>query len=363
MASLTFESVEKRFGDVTAVRDLSMLIADGEFVVLLGPSGCGKSTTLLMVAGLEEPESGLVKIGDRVVNYLPPQKRDVAMVFQSYALYPHLSVAQNVEFGLRYRNHSKKTRGVLVDDICTRLGIGDVLTRLPEELSGGQRQRVAVARAIVRRPQAYLLDEPLSNVDAQLRSLLRRELKELHREFGGTFLYVTHDQAEAMSLGDRIAIMRNGEILQVGTPEEVYHEPQNTFVAGFLGSPPMNLLSASVEADGENKVVVVGSWRIPADGIAADIAGQELLFGVRPEDVRLNDQRNESEAIGNSIVRMSEYLGSEQIVVVSEESQQDLTARSDSPRRIRPEETVSVGTVGGRRYLYRADTGGLLAIW
>ncbi|QDT36323.1 ABC transporter ATP-binding protein [Stratiformator vulcanicus] len=249
MSSLTLTDVSKTFGragrdphPVHAVEEVSLTIADGEFLVLLGPSGCGKSTLLRMIAGLEEVTAGSIKLGDRDVTHAEPKDRDVAMVFQNYALYPHMSVENNLGFALRMRGDSKAAIRSRVEETAVLLGLGDLLHRKPRELSGGQMQRVAVGRAIVRQPAAFLFDEPLSNLDAALRDQLRRELKSLHQRLKATMVYVTHDQTEAMTLGDRIAVMNGGTVQQVGPPAEVYDRPANTFVAGFIGSPPMNLL-------------------------------------------------------------------------------------------------------------------------
>jgi multiple sugar transport system ATP-binding protein len=238
--------VTKRFGDVVAVDDLTLEIADREFLVLLGPSGCGKSTALRMIAGLEDATSGTIRIGDTVVNDIEPRDRDIAMVFQSYALYPHMTVARNIEFPLKSRHVEKSERDSLVKDAAESLGLSALLDRKPAELSGGQRQRVALARAIVRRPAAFLMDEPLSNLDAKLRVQTRAELVELQRELAATIVYVTHDQVEAMTMGHRIAILNDGRLQQVAPPQEVYLAPANLFVARFIGNPPMNTVEASV---------------------------------------------------------------------------------------------------------------------
>src|SRR5574337_1572735 len=243
MATVTFEHVWKRYsGDVVAVNDLSLEVQDEEFLVLVGPSGCGKTTSLRMIAGLEEISEGTLMIGDRVVNDLAPKDRDVAMVFQSYALYPHLSVYDNLAFGLKLRKTPKDEIKARVDEAAALLGIQELLNRKPRQLSGGQRQRVAVGRAIVRKPQVFLFDEPLSNLDAKLRVAMRAELKKLHDRLQATVVYVTHDQVEAMTMGDRIVIMKDGLIHQVGAPLEVYAAPRNQFVAGFIGSPAMNFI-------------------------------------------------------------------------------------------------------------------------
>ena len=243
MSRVALSGITKRFDAVVAVDDLTLEIEDREFLVLLGPSGCGKSTALRMIAGLEDPTAGTIRIGDRIVNDVDPKDRDIAMVFQSYALYPHMTVRRNIEFPLRSRHVDKRDRQERVTEAAASLGLTELLDRKPAQLSGGQRQRVALARAIVRRPSAFLMDEPLSNLDAKLRVQTRAELIELQRALEATIVYVTHDQVEAMGLGDRIAVLSEGRIQQIGTPDEIYHQPANTFVATFVGSPPMNLLT------------------------------------------------------------------------------------------------------------------------
>ena len=289
---VALESVEKRFGDVVAVRDLDLQVRAGEFLVLLGPSGCGKSTVLRLVAGLEEPTAGRILIDGRDVTDVDPKDRDVAMVFQSYALYPHLSVRRNIEFPLRARGVERAQRDRLVLDAAHALALDDLLERKPAQLSGGQRQRVALARAIVRRPRAFLMDEPLSNLDAQLRVGMRAELVELHAQLGITVLYVTHDQTEAVTMGDRIAVMVAGTLQQLGTPEEVHDAPANAFVAGFVGSPPMNVVPATVhDEDGQLVAEVDGGRVVLPDAAAAAVrrAGlQTASIGIRPASLRLS---------------------------------------------------------------------------
>ncbi len=250
MASVSLQKLDKSYGDARIVRGIDLEIADGELVVLVGPSGCGKSTTLRMVAGLESVTGGTVRIGAKVVNALPPRERDIAMVFQDYALYPHKTVRENMGFSLKVRGVAKAEAERRIDEAARMLGISHLLDRRPGQLSGGQRQRVAMGRAIVRRPQVFLFDEPLSNLDAKLRGEVRTEIKRLHQTLGTTILYVTHDQVEAMTLADRIVILRGGDIEQVGTPDEVYNRPSSVFVGGFIGSPAMNFAKARVEAAG-----------------------------------------------------------------------------------------------------------------
>ncbi|MEP7059247.1 MAG: sn-glycerol-3-phosphate ABC transporter ATP-binding protein UgpC [Actinomycetota bacterium] len=282
MAEVTWDHVTKQFDDVTAVQDLTLTAADGEFLILVGPSGCGKTTALRMVAGLEQVTSGTIRIGDRVVNHVTPRDRDIAMVFQNYALYPHMSVYKNLAFGLKERKTPKVEIERRVREVGETLGLTDLMKRRPAQLSGGQRQRVAMGRALVREPVAFLMDEPLSNLDAKLRVQMRAELKRLHQSLGVTTVYVTHDQVEAMTLGDRIVVMANGKVQQIGRPQDVYRAPANLFVAGFIGSPPMNLVRASV-TDGQ---IQAGTMRIPAPAGATG----EVALGFRPEDLELVEE-------------------------------------------------------------------------
>ena len=291
MATIEFDRVSKRFGSLTVVRDFSLTVADQELLTLVGPSGCGKSTTLNMLAGLEDPTQGLIRIDGKIVNDIPSGKRDIAMVFQSYALYPHMTVRENIGFGLKVRGMPSADINRRVDEAARILGIGQLLDRRPRELSGGQRQRVALGRALTRNPKAFLLDEPLSNLDAQLRTQMRAELKLLFRRVGGTVVYVTHDQAEAMTLSDRLVVMKDGEIQQVGTPLDVYNAPANTFVARFLGSPAINLIAGRLQA--ENGAVSLHAdgfaWPLPARlaSLATRSGAAEAILGVRPEDVAM----------------------------------------------------------------------------
>ncbi len=296
MADVLLRDVVKRYGPVEVVKQLSLSIADGEFLVLVGSSGCGKSTTLRMVAGLEHPDAGDVVIGDRRVNDVAPKDRDIAMVFQNYALYPHLSVYDNIGFSLSLRKAPRAEIQQRVTLAADMLGLGALLQRKPKELSGGQRQRVALARALVREPQVFLMDEPLSNLDAQLRGQTRTEIKRLHQQIRTTVIYVTHDQVEAMTMGDRIAVMRGGVIVQLDTPKQIYRKPNCVFVAGFIGSPSMNFLSAGVsKRDEANWTLTVEGQSIalgvhPA-GVLADWAGDRVLLGIRPESLILPDRR------------------------------------------------------------------------
>ena len=292
MAQIAYEKVSKVYDDgTTAVHDLDLRIEDGELMVVVGPSGCGKTTALRMLAGLEEISAGEIRIGDRVVNDLTPKERDIAMVFQSYALYPHMTVEQNLAFGLKLRKLPKPEVQKRVQEAAEILEIDDFLKRKPRALSGGQRQRVAMGRAIVREPQAFLMDEPLSNLDAKLRVQMRAEIHQLQRRLGVTTLYVTHDQVEAMTMGDRVAVMRDGHLQQVDTPQALYESPVNEFVAGFIGSPAINLVEAQLERDEGGVWVSFGGHRLLVDeqlvrnkSILADYVGRRVVLGIRPED-------------------------------------------------------------------------------
>jgi multiple sugar transport system ATP-binding protein len=289
MASVTYDHVTKRFGDVIAVNDLSIEIADKEFLVFVGPSGCGKTTSLRLLAGLEEISDGNIYIGDRLVNDVAPKDRDIAMVFQSYALYPHMSVYDNMAFGLKLRKTPRAEIDRRVKEAAGILGIQELLDRKPKQLSGGQRQRVALGRAIVREPAVFLMDEPLSNLDAKLRVATRAELSKLHQRLETTFIYVTHDQMEAMTMGTRIAVMRDGILQQVDTPQTLYNAPGNIFVAGFIGSPAMNFFDVTITGAKDEMYIDGGTFKvqIPASKGAAyaDYLGKQVVLGVRPEDI------------------------------------------------------------------------------
>jgi multiple sugar transport system ATP-binding protein len=291
MASVTLDRVTKRFGEVTAVNNVTIEVMDREFLVLVGPSGCGKSTTLRLVAGLEELTDGNIYIGDRLVNDVAPKDRDIAMVFQSYALYPHMSVYDNLAFGLKLRKTPKKEIERRVQEAAELLAIGELLDRKPKQLSGGQRQRVALGRAIVREPKVFLMDEPLSNLDAKLRVQTRAELIRLHERLQTTVIYVTHDQTEAMTMGSRIAVLRDGVLQQLGVPQEVYDNPSNMFVAGFIGSPAMNFFDAKVAGSADDMTIELGgggiALNVPPDRRSkyVDYLGKDIIFGLRPEDM------------------------------------------------------------------------------
>ena len=289
MSSVTYQNVGKRFGDVEVIHDMNVVIEDKEFVVFVGPSGCGKSTLLRLLAGLEEISEGQILIGDRVVNDVPPKDRDIAMVFQSYALYPHMSVYDNMAFGLRLRKTPKAEIDRRVKEAADILGLEHLLDRKPKQLSGGQRQRVAVGRAIVREPSVFLMDEPLSNLDAKLRVTARAEISKLHKRLGTTFIYVTHDQVEAMTMGDRILVVKDGYLQQIDSPRTLYEEPRNVFVAGFIGSPSMNFFDATLVSEEGNLWIDAGDFRLPVPDDRrrpfSDYEGKEVVLGIRPENI------------------------------------------------------------------------------
>jgi ABC-type sugar transport system ATPase subunit len=345
LGRVAIQGVTKRFGDVTAVDDLTLEVADEEFLVLLGPSGCGKSTALRMVAGLEELTAGSIVIGDRDVSDVEAKDRDIAMVFQSYALYPHMTVRKNVEFPLRSRKVPKAERTKLVDEAAGILGLGDLLDRRPAQLSGGQRQRVALARAIVRRPQVFLMDEPLSNLDAKLRVQTRAELVELHRRLRTTIIYVTHDQVEAMTMGNRIAVMSEGVLQQVGPPQDVYIAPANLFVARFIGNPPMNTVTATLTTvDGDRSIAHIPGGDVPLpDALAKAVQAQgleQVVLGARPEHLILDP-----EGPVTVVVTAIESLGHERHLLCRLADEQILVVRqpsSDSPPAEASEVRVSV---------------------
>jgi multiple sugar transport system ATP-binding protein len=326
MADVEFKDVDKIYDNgVQAVFDLSLKIQDGEFLVLVGPSGCGKTTALRMVAGLEDISGGTITIGERVVNDLTPKERDIAMVFQNYALYPHLSVGDNIAFGLRLRKTPKATMDERVQWAARLLGLTQYLDRRPKELSGGQRQRVAMGRAIVREPQVFLMDEPLSNLDAKLRVQMRAEIGHLQRELGTTTIYVTHDQTEAMTMGDHVAVMRKGELQQMDTPQKLYSDPKNLFVASFIGSPSMNLVEAQIERRNGDLVANLGDQElgIPATlaashPVLAGYVGRKVAMGIRPEqidDAAFVRDRAEGDRLRGRVL-LTEALGAEVLVHV-----------------------------------------------
>ena len=334
MASVTYDHVTKKFaGEMTAVNDLSLQVNDGEFMILVGPSGCGKSTALRMLAGLEDVTAGDIKIGDRVVNDVPARERDIAMVFQSYALYPHMSVYDNMAFPLQMQHMPKADIDKRVKNASRILGLDNFLKRKPRALSGGQRQRVALGRAIVRSPKVFLLDEPLSNLDAKLRGQTRIELQKLHRDLETTFIYVTHDQVEAMTMGDRIAIMNAGILQQVGTPGEIYDHPANLFVAGFIGTPTMNFVPASVT----NGSAKASGFEV---NLPKPVAAGKGTLGFRPE--ALTDRVADGSPTMDMKVDVVERLGSDQFLYGTVGGDQ-VTARVDPRMSVAPGDRVKLG--------------------
>jgi multiple sugar transport system ATP-binding protein len=361
MASVTYEHVTKRFGQVVAVSDLDIEIEDKEFLVFVGPSGCGKTTSLRLLAGLEEITEGDIYIGDRLVNDVPPKDRDIAMVFQSYALYPHMSVYDNMAFGLKLRKTPKKEIDRRVKEAARILGIEELLERKPKQLSGGQRQRVAVGRAIVREPAVFLMDEPLSNLDAKLRVQARAEISKLHQRLGTTFIYVTHDQVEAMTMGTRIAVMNEGILQQIDSPQNLYDLPANLFVAGFIGSPAMNLMPATlVERDGKVGVDVGDCvLALPDDRQSAYRLhlGAKVVFGIRPEDAHDPDYAPPGfkEACIEARVTVTELMGNE-VIVYLETDHHELLGRFDPRTSARVGSRIRVSLNMGNTHIFDAET-------
>ena len=347
MASLSLEHVTKVYPNgFEAVKDFNLEIQDKEFIIFVGPSGCGKSTTLRMIAGLEDISSGTLKIGDRVVNDVEPKDRDIAMVFQNYALYPHMTVYDNMAFGLKLRKVPKNEIDTMVRNAAKILDLEKLLDRKPKALSGGQRQRVAMGRAIVRNPKVFLMDEPLSNLDAKLRVQMRTEIAKLHQRLGTTIIYVTHDQTEAMTLGTRIVVMKDGVVQQVDTPQNLYDKPGNLFVAGFMGSPQMNFLDAEVVVNGDSASLKIADQLIelpPAKAkklIDGGYAGKVVTFGIRPEDVDDSEMVvNTSKAVFESTINVYELLGAE-VYLYFDLAEFPITARVDSRTTARPGDKV-----------------------
>jgi len=323
MASVEIRDVRKAFGASEVIHGVNVMIEDGAFVVLVGPSGCGKSTLLRMIAGLENITAGQVKIGDRVVNDLPPKARDVAMVFQNYALYPHMTVADNMGFSLRLRHAPQADIDARVKRAAAILGLEPLLSRYPRQLSGGQRQRVAMGRAIVRDPQVFLFDEPLSNLDAKLRVQMRTEIKELHQQLGTTTIYVTHDQIEAMTMADRIVVMHDGIVEQIGAPLELYDRPANLFVAGFIGSPAMNFFKGRIGANGVSAFETADGVKLPLASRPAAGDGKPAIYGIRPEHFALSDDGAPGEVVvvepTGSEIQVAAKLGGHDIIAVFRE--------------------------------------------
>jgi len=361
MANVTFDQVWKRYGDVVAVKDLNLDIQDEEFLVLVGPSGCGKTTALRMIAGLEEISEGTLRIGDRVVNDLAPKDRDVAMVFQSYALYPHMSVRDNLAFGLKLRKIKKAEIDRRVQEAARMIELENLLDRKPKQLSGGQRQRVALGRAIVREPAVFLMDEPLSNLDAKLRVQTRAEIARLHQRLRTTIVYVTHDQVEAMTMGDRIAVMNMGVLQQVGAPQELYEHPINKFVAGFIGSPSMNFLNLNVQRDNGTLVMRDENVALPVpDRLrpAVEASGGALTAGVRPEHFEVGVPANGAVSL-TARVDVVEFLGNEELLHVRL-GEHDVVAIVGAAHRIRPGDDIQLSVPVEKIHLFDQEEGASL---
>lgn len=371
MASITFHHVFKRYAKdkTSAVEDFHLDVQDAEFLVLVGPSGCGKSTSLRMLAGLEDISEGEIRIGGQVVNDMPPKDRNIAMVFQNYALYPNMTVFENIAFGLRLRNLPKHEIELAVKQASRTLELENYLERKPRELSGGQRQRVALGRAIVRRPDVFLMDEPLSNLDAKLRVHMRTEIINLHRRFGVTTIYVTHDQVEAMTMGDRIVVMNRGIIQQVDTPENVYDKPANLFVAGFIGSPPMNVIEGKVQESKEGLAfhtrrfmlrIAVPQARALRE---ARLVDRKVLLGLRPEHLVFHAEQGEAEA-GSSLageLLHDEFVGSDRFFHLQVDEKQRLIIRAQPRLRLQPGQQARAAADMERALFYHADSGQLVA--
>ncbi len=364
MASVTLKNVYKVYsGNVTAVSDFNLEIADKEFVILVGPSGCGKSTTLRMIAGLEEITKGELYIGDTLSNDIAPKDRDIAMVFQNYALYPHMTVFDNMAFGLKLRKVPKDEIKRRVEEAAKILDISHLLDRKPKALSGGQRQRVALGRAIVRNPKVFLLDEPLSNLDAKLRAQMRTEISKLHQRLGTTFIYVTHDQTEAMTMGDRIVVMKDGFVQQVDTPQNLYDLPVNEFVAGFMGSPQMNFLDGTIEKDGEDYRFKFGQYavKIPAsknkDDVLKDYVGKSVVFGIRPENVHDEPEflAKATEGLVEADVEVTELMGAETYLYLSCEGN-SVTARVDPTSTAKTGDRIKIALEMDKIHLFDKET-------
>ena len=359
MAKVLLEHIVKQFGQVTAVNDVTLDIPDRQFTVLVGPSGCGKTTCLRLIAGLEEATSGNIYIGERVVNDVAPKDRDIAMVFQNYALYPHMTVYDNMAFGLRLRKYARPEIDRRVKEAAEMLGIQTLLDRKPKQLSGGQRQRVALGRAIVREPQVFLMDEPLSNLDAKLRVQTRAEIKKLHARLQTTTVYVTHDQVEAMTMGDRIVVMKDGVVQQVDSPMNLYEKPANLFVAGFIGSPAMNFLETRL-ARQDGKLLIDGGVfkaEVPTE-LASSVtewAGKPVIFGIRPEDVSDRAHAQGNGAVLRAQVDVHEPLGSDVILYLSA-GQHNLVARVDAHTQARMGQATEVVFNMKKMHLFNPET-------
>jgi multiple sugar transport system ATP-binding protein len=360
MANVTLRNVKKQFGDVAVIKGVDLNIADGEFCVFVGPSGCGKSTLLRMVAGLEDISAGDLKIGDQDMTEVGPADRGVAMVFQSYALYPHMTVENNIGFGLRMTGHSAADIAKRTNRAAEMLQLGPLMQRKPSQLSGGQRQRVAIGRAIVREPQVFLFDEPLSNLDANLRVQMRIEIGKLHQDLGATMIYVTHDQVEAMTMADKIVVLNGGIVEQVGSPLELYHRPRNIFVAGFIGSPKMNFIKATASAGKAGKIDVTlpGGGNVSVDSQGAKVkANQPVTLGIRPEHMIVGG-KSDGELRGT--LRLAEYLGSETMFYASLPDGSDISVKADGLATAKPGATVVFGIPSKACHLF--DAGGAAII-
>ena len=360
---IRLKGVRKTFGKVEAVKNLNLLVQEAEFLVLLGPSGCGKTTTLRCIAGLERVDKGKVFIGGRDVTELPPAKRGIAMVFQSYAVFPHMTVEKNIGFGLRMRHLPKEEIKKAVREVAELLQISELLDRYPSQLSEGQRQRVAVARAIVMRPDVLLMDEPLSNLDALLRLQMRAELKRIHREVGTTTVYVTHDQIEALSLGDRIAVMKEGEIVQLDTPSEVYDKPATVFVGGFIGTPPMNFLTAQVKSRDGHVYLAVGDFAVEVhaewEGKLREMEGKSLILGIRAENIEVRPTAEEGALPAQVVV--AEPLGPQQLLTV--QVGRDILKVATSPDLyVQPGQTIGLVLTKEKIRLFSKETGEVLKL-
>lgn len=355
MSEVRLESLCKRFGDFKAVDNVNLTVADGEFVVLVGPSGCGKTTTLRMLAGLEDSTSGRIFIGARDVTHVHPKDRNVAMVFQSYALYPHKTVAQNLGFALKL---AKMPRGEIdrrISEVAKILDIEPILDRKPSKLSGGQRQRVAVGRAIVRNPKIFLFDEPLSNLDAKLRTTTRSELIKLHKRLNATIVYVTHDQVEAMTMGDRIVVMDGGLVQQIGTPLEIYDDPNNRFVAGFIGSPAMNFIEAKIEIGTSGAQAKFAEATLQLSRVHPAASKSEVMLGIRPENLMIG-QGNSTDVSFRATISAVEHLGAETLVEL-ERNGLSLTVRSGRLENLSPDQDVTLSAKPGNLLLFDTSSG------
>jgi len=362
MANVVLKHLTKRFGNLVAVNDVNLAVQEGELMVLVGPSGCGKTTILRLISGLEEVSSGEIWLGDRRVNELNPKDRDLAMVFQNYALYPHMNVYDNIAFGLQMRRLPRSEIEARVHRTAHLLGISDKLKNRPSELSGGQRQRVAVGRAIIREPKVFLLDEPLSNLDAQLRLHMRAELQAIHRQLKTTMIYVTHDQVEAMTLGQRVAVLRDGELQQVDTPQRLYQHPTNVFVAGFIGNPAMNFLAAEVVLRDQHFCLKSTAFSLPLPENRAayfpklrDHLGHKVLMGIRPEDMKIELVAQSNNGVLLDVrVEFIELLGSE-MIVHGRLGEEKLVVRTE-PREVNPDEIFQLWVNTDKIYLFDRET-------